>query len=100
MGLQKYRADFAAETQSNGASPWYAQWMGGPSLALIRNCPTMWGPRTVYIRGDDDTFFSIPAACRVRGVTVRGFVSWDDGNYIFTPCTEAVARLTSVAEVR
>ena len=93
MGLQKYRADKAGETQANGATPYYAMWMGGPSLALIRDCPTPWGTRTVYIRGEADTYFSIPAACAVRGVTVRGFVTSQDGDYVFVPYTKEAERV-------
>jgi hypothetical protein len=81
--LQKYRADVAGETCENGAQPWFARWMGGPSLALIRNCPTPYGARTVYIRSEPDTFFSQPAACRVKGKDIRGFITCNDGNYEF-----------------
>lgn len=88
MGLQKYRADKAGEKQTNGAIPWYTNWMGGPTLALIRNCPTEHGPRTVYIRGEADTWFSIPAAhyLKVRGktTTITGYITTnDDKEYVF-----------------
>lgn len=83
MSLQRYRADEAHEPFPNGAVPWYARWMGGPSLALIRSCPTMFGPRTVYVTGEPDTFFSIPAACKVQGKTVRGFLFMEDGSMWF-----------------
>lgn len=76
MGLQKYRADRAKETMPNGAIPWYSDWQFGPSLALIRDCPIDGTDmrRTVYIQGDADTFFSQPAACKIKGKTVRGSV--------------------------
>ena len=96
MGLQKYRADMAGETQTNGATPFYTVWMGGPSLALIRNCPTPWGARTVYVRGEADTFFSIPAACSVKGHTVRGFITQDDGCYVFAAYTKEVSRMAAI----
>lgn len=84
MGLQKYRADQAGEKQTNGAIPWFTNWMGGPTLALIRNCPTNYGPRTVYIRGEADTWFSIPAACRYKGKTITGYITTNDGGeYVF-----------------
>jgi hypothetical protein len=87
MGLQKYRADRVGETQSNGAVPWFTDWMGGPTLALIRNCPIQnrpeVSPRTVYITGIADTYFSIPAACRVRGKVIKGWVGCEDGEYYF-----------------
>ena len=83
MGLQKYRADEQGEKQSSGAVPWYARWMGGPTLALVRDCPTPFGPRTVYVRGEPDTFFSIPAACRVKGKTITGWLGCEDGSWSF-----------------
>jgi hypothetical protein len=66
MGLQKYRADKAGDITANGAQPFYANWMGGPTLALIRNCPietkgVSIPPRTVYVRGEPDTAFSLAA---------------------------------------
>lgn len=96
MGLQKYRADKAGEAQSDGATPWFCEWMGGPTLALIRNAPTEWGPRTVYLTGEPDTFFSIPAAVTVKGHVVRGYITTDDrsgaAEYVFRPHTEARER--------
>ncbi len=84
MGLQKYRADMAGEKQSNGAIPWLTNWMGGPSLALIRNCPTPFGNRTVYVRGEANTYFSIPAACVYNRKTITGYITTDDnGEYVF-----------------
>lgn len=82
MSLQKYRSDEAGEIQSDGSQPFYARWMGGPSLALIKQCrcsndPTL-KPRTVYVTGDADTWFSQPAACQSRGKTIRGFITGDD----------------------
>jgi hypothetical protein len=88
MGLQKYRADKAGDITANGAQPFYANWMGGPTLALIRNCPietkgVSIPPRTVYVRGEPDTAFSIPAACSYRGKIVKGFITCRDGEYLF-----------------
>ena len=83
MGLQKYRADSTGQTCKNGATPWYANWMGGPSLSLVRNCPTPMGPRTVYISGEPDTFFTIPAACSYKGKAVRGYLTCEDGEWKF-----------------
>jgi hypothetical protein len=85
MGRQKFRADEADHPDSNGAVKWYSRWVGGPTLSKIQNCPTPFGPRTVYITGHADTYFSLPAACRVNGATVRGFVSFRDGLVQFTP---------------
>lgn len=78
MGLCKYRADEQGTKRPNGSIPWYCKWMGGPTLALVRNCPTPWGPRTVYVTGEADTMFSIPAAMtwRLGGKTIniRGYL--------------------------
>jgi hypothetical protein len=87
MGLQKYRADIEEKKQPNGAIPYLTRWMGGPSLALIRNCPIERfpiSPRTVYVRGEPNTAYTIPAACRYMGKTVTGYITWsNDGQYIF-----------------
>ena len=83
MGLQRFRCDVSDPPDSNGAIACYAKWIGGPSLALIRNCPTPFGPRTVYVQGEPDTFFSIPAACRVKGKTVKGWIGQEDGAWFF-----------------
>ncbi len=74
MGLQKYRADEQRPADANGAIECYTNWMGGPTLALVRNCPTPFGPRTVYVRGEPDTWFSVPAACKYRGRTITGYL--------------------------
>lgn len=81
--LQKYRADEAGVKDSNGAVPYYTNWMGGPTLSLIRNCPTPFGPRTVYIRGEPDTFFSVPAACKYKGKAVYGWLECKDNKWLF-----------------
>lgn len=64
MGLQKYRADISSP-QADGAVLWFAQWMGGPTLSKIAHCrwETLSGDYrpTVYITGEPDTWFSIPA---------------------------------------
>jgi hypothetical protein len=41
--------------------------------------------RTVYITGEPDTYFSVPAVCRIGGCRVRGYVSHedDDGDLVF-----------------
>ncbi len=87
MGLQKYRADGAGEREQNGSVPWYTNWMGGPTLALVRNCPTPMGPRTVYVKGEPDTWFSVPAACTHRKATVQGWLSRDEDGWKFNVYT-------------
>lgn len=91
MGLQKYRADEEGEKNTNGSVAWYSKWVGGPSLALIRNCPVKFrlmdqgvpvseetiAPRTVYITSEPDTMFSTPAACRYKKKDIRGYVKFE-----------------------
>lgn len=91
--MQKYRAD-KSEAQADGATLWFANWMGGPTLAKIENCrlenlhagdTTM--RRTVYITGEADTYFSIPAVCKIAGCRVKGYVTGDDnGQTVFRHC--------------
>jgi hypothetical protein len=79
--MQKYRAD-RSETQSDGSVQWFAEWMGGPTLSKIENCrlENLAGElrRTVYITGEADTYFSIPAVCRIQGCRVKGYVTGSD----------------------
>lgn len=93
MGLQKYRADIKGETQSNGAIPFYTNWIGGPTLALIKNCPirntvidTGISPRTVYVKGEPDSWSSQPAACVYKGKTLRGYITTDDNKELEFRC--------------
>lgn len=89
MGLQKYRADKAGSKQKNGGTPYYTWWLGGPTLALVRDCKIAddrLTPRTVYVRDEADTYFSIPAACRYKGKTIKGYITGDmRGEFIFQP---------------
>ena len=85
--MQKYRADFSTK-QPDGAIVWCARWMGGEPLAKINNCrlDNLAGDMrsTVYVTGEPDTWFSIPAACRLMGCYVKGYVTGDgDGNLVF-----------------
>lgn len=76
--MQVYRAD-KSERQADGAVNWYSQWVGGPTLAKIDNCllESLEGDmrRTVYVTGEPDTWFSIPAVCKLMGCRVRGYVT-------------------------
>ena len=90
MGMQKYRADSWC-LQPDGAKVWCAQWMGGRPLSRIDSCRlvTLSGDmrRTVYVTGEADTWFSIPACCNVMGARVTGYVTGDDdGNLVFRHC--------------
>ena len=85
--MQKYRAD-TSERQGDGAIVWKSLWMGGPSLAKITNCrlDNLHGDMraTVYVTGEADTWFSIPAVCRLMGKRVKGYITSDDErNLIF-----------------
>ncbi len=85
MSLQKYRSDIA-RPQPDGATLWFADWMGGPSLAKIVNCRlNLAGSmrRTVYITGEHDTAFSQPAVCNIQGCRVKGYVTADDDGLMF-----------------
>lgn len=96
MGLQRYRADQSDAPDANGAVAHYARWMGGPSLSKITNCPVrraVMPPRTVFITGAPDTFFTQPAACHSRGRIVRGYVTHTDGAWVFHPDRDAFRSL-------
>jgi len=73
--MQKYRAD-RSETQKDGAILWYADWMDEPNLSRIDDCRlvNMEGDmrRTVYITGEADTYFSIPAVCPLERAPDKG----------------------------
>lgn len=90
MGMQKIRAD-KSERQPDGAIVWSAHWIGGPSLAMVENCrlANMAGDmrRTVYVQGEPDTVFSIPAVCKLAGKRITGYLTVDDdGNLVFRHC--------------
>ena len=76
--MQKFRAD-KSEVQADGAIVWRSDWMGGPSLARINNCrlQNLAGNMraTVYVTGEADTWFSVPAVCKIKGCRVRGYVT-------------------------
>lgn len=104
MGLQKFRIDFASPADTNGAITKHARVWGSSLLSVVANCPlrnlgddTL--RRTVYIRSDSpDTFFSIAAACKVKGKTIKGYVTWDDTpgaeGHVFRAMNGEAAKLT------
>jgi len=76
-------------TWSNGA---IGHRPGGPfdclgPFAKVLNCPVRGTPlrRTVYAQGYADTFFSIPAACKIKGKRIKGFITSVDGGVEFVP---------------
>ena len=88
--MQRYRAD-KSETQGDGSVQWFAEWLGGPTLSKIVDCrlANLDGEprRTVYITGEPDTYFSIPAVTHYLGKRIKGYVTRDDdGNTVFRHC--------------
>lgn len=85
--MQKYRVDVERDPDPNGAVPCYAEWIGGPTLSVVRKCPVGWNSGgatvTAYITGDADTWSSIPAVCRYLGKRVRGYVTSNDDGLVF-----------------
>jgi len=78
---------------ANGAIGWRP---GGPfdclgPYAKVQNCPicTVQGKelarRTCYATGYPDTWFSVPACCKIRGKHVSGFFSCDGAEVKFIP---------------
>lgn len=85
--MQRYRADIW-RLQPDDAIVWCMRWSGGPTLAKIDNCrlENLEGDmrRTVYVTGEADTRFSIPAVCKIQGCRVRGYITTDDDrNLVF-----------------
>ena len=65
----------------------------GP-YAKVQNCPVRGANRryTCYAQGYADTYFSVPAATRIRGKRISGFFSCDsDGAIEFVPHTRYAA---------
>lgn len=58
----------------------------GP-FAKVRNCPVEGESRryTCYAQRHADSYFSIPAATRIRGKYIRGFFSQSADGIIFYP---------------
>ena len=84
MGIQKYRFDLTGDPEPNGSIPLKTKWNFGPSLAGIRNCPCSDGKtRMVYVQGEADTVFTVPAACLIRNVRHNGNLTHDEHGYHF-----------------
>lgn len=82
--MQRYRAD-KSTVNMDGSVSWHAHWRGGPSLSKIGNCRIFGTAQrlTVYVTGEADTYFSIPACTRSCGKYVRGYLTSDDDGMIF-----------------
>jgi len=90
MSIAKYRSDVKDAPCANGSIMWRTKWMGGRTPAKVENCPIDGDmtPRMVYVQGDADSFFSIPAACSYKGKRVNGWLEFnsdDDGGWLFHP---------------
>lgn len=84
MGLQKFRFDITEEAAPNGSIALLTDWNFGPSLAGVRNCPCSDGKiRMVYIQGEADTAFTIPAACLIKGKRQKGNLIHNEEGYAF-----------------
>lgn len=69
----------SGQTAPNGAVTYYT-YGEFRSIARIENCPCDDNVRRlVYVTGEPHDAFSLPAAVRVKGKWVAGFVSFDSG---------------------
>ena len=80
----RFRCD-KSEVNEHGQIVWHAQWMGGPSVSKVVGAVCADGKRrTATVTGHADTWFSLPAIVSVKGKTVTGFLSTDNGLWHFT----------------
>jgi hypothetical protein len=81
MGVLKFRPDEASPPDANGAVAWYTRpWH---VLAVVRDCHTPFGPRSVYTSDVPDTYFTIPAKVEYRKRTWHGYLTCEGGNWQF-----------------
>lgn len=84
-------------TFPNGAIGWRP---GGPfdclgPYAKVQNCPIVGTDLrcTCYATGYADTYFSVPACTRIRGIDIKGYFTLDDGAITFRPLTGQLDKL-------
>jgi hypothetical protein len=83
MASLKFRVD-REEVNEHGQIIGFTDWMGGPSLARIKNAVCEDGSlRTAFLTDHPDSFFSIPARVNVGKRSVAGFVTQEDGLFKF-----------------
>jgi hypothetical protein len=90
MSGQRFRASADTFTWSNGAvghRPGGSFDCLGP-YAKVTNCPVLLdgvevARRTCYATGYADTFWSVPACCKVAGQRVAGYFTSDDSGVTF-----------------
>lgn len=93
MGIRMFRTDVVGEPCRNGSTPEYAEWMAGKTLSAVRGCPVADAQgmgagvkcRTVYVCGEADTWFTIPARCIINADTVYGVLTHDESGFLFYP---------------
>jgi hypothetical protein len=84
MGFQKYRFDITEPPDAYGVIVLKANRTGGTPIAGIRNCFCgYYGRRTVYVTGEAESYSTIPAAIRVNGKRINGWVECLDGRWEF-----------------
>lgn len=86
--FQKFRIDGEDEPEYNGSIRCYTYWMPGKTTAAIANCPIdIAGEprRMVYLTGEADTYFTVPAVCKLFSITVKGYITMDLQGYTFHP---------------
>ena len=68
----------------------------GP-FAKVVNCPIEGTNlrRTCYAQDYADTFFSVPAQCKVKGLVVSGYFKIEDNNCVFVPYDKFLKHLNT-----
>lgn len=96
--LQKFYANPSCAFQNRNGSTGYAP--GGPfdclgPYAKVVGCPIRGTKlrRTVYATGYADTYFSIPAATRIGGRYVGGFLAATEDGPEFVPADKFADRI-------
>ena len=101
MPTQRFFASKDTMTWRNGA---VGHRPGGPMdclgpFAKVHNCPVDGTDRrvTAYATNYADTFFSVPAACNIRGQYVAGFFTMDEEGPTFVPMNRHRARIPELS---
>jgi hypothetical protein len=81
--------------QPDGSIVQYVSWFGDISRVINCRWESLHGePRvTAFVRGQPDTFFSVPAYCHYNNARVYGYLTGDDdGNIVFRHTYHAPSR--------
>lgn len=99
--MAHYRLDREANVQENGSIPVVTDWMGGPILAAVRNCPIAGTDlrRSARITGEPDSAFSQPAYVTVGGLRVNGYITGDEQGYEFRAYDDNKHKLNSLSPI-